>query len=457
MRQASTLDRLESWLFILVTGTRDSFGTEMTSLTEIKVRGKKQSQTSHAEGLLSNSSSKRNRVFSSAPEAKRVRRVSLLEDLPTELLEVIFFYCLNVSLPQASLVIGRKLASRHVKSQLIFRVLSSPSSTEYPCALSAILPTLREQAEAQSAILRLKWMTLPFLRDIIPDYIVRTIARELGVWKVMWRGTGPEVSMACEPLIRQYLEENADRMNEVMVEGLPAYWETKWLANRGTESRTIYMGIGLRDGLVTLGESYQIPRHRIPSQESRVQFSRWRVLCGVEGCKIPEKLLHGPWSDEKCEFLEIAIRGDASVDWVGTTSGEVAKEGLSQALEERNARAVGALLARVGPSQHPLDSLKSPYYSYEDSPIIPTIKYSEYEDVPVRRGVGIVPTTEQFRKAVVAVYDEGRKEDVVRALLRAAETAIDADDDMATFFPKELATKRLYGQWLASETNPFDS
>ena len=429
----------------------------MTSFTAVKVRGKKQSK-SNPPVISQSTSTVEGKRARSLPDvfslpSKRTRQalcVPTIENLPIEILEEIFFYCLNVSLPQASLVLGQKLASFHVKSQLTFRVLSSPSSIDYPCALAAIFPTLRDQAEVQSAVLRLKWMTLSFLKAVIPEYIIKTLVREMAARELPWMADGPVVSKACEPLIRQYLQENTYRSNGsdrfrvsesssskgplIRTRGLPAYWETSWAAPHGAliegcasrclikcpDSRRVHMGVSLREGLITLGDSYHKHDQGFPAKDSSIRFSRWRIINGVEGCRIPEKLLHGPWDVDKCEFLEIVIRGNATVDWVGTLSGEIAEEGLLQAIEECSARAVKALLARIGSLRQPLDSFATLYR------VKSKLESSQYRELPVRRGVGIVPTTAHIRKAITG----GCKEDVIEALLHAAETTIDPYDAM---------------------------
>jgi len=368
------------------------------------------------------------------------RYKSSLEQLPAELLGEIFFLCLNISLPQASLVIGLKLASHHVKYQLTLKVLSSANSTEYPCALAAVFPTLREQREAQSAILRLKWMTLPFLKKIIPDFIVKTLVRELGGRSLRWMGRGPIISNDVEPLIRRYVDENAYRGNIARGQGLPAYWELEWPTSEpfsatssngsdvwsslpsgeeDTDMGNVHVGIGLRDGLVTLWDpsldNFMIENHEKASR----QHMRWRLLCCLKGCRIPDKLLHGPWTDEKCEFLEILIRGNATVDWIETTSGEVAKEGLLQALRERNAWATRLLLARL---PMPPDNEPTEYYANEEARAINQTSISSFREYPVRRGVGIVPEYEHLR---IAVLEEGCDKGVVNALLNARRPDID--------------------------------
>ena len=350
------------------------------------------------------------------------RSLSCLERLPVELLESIFYYCLNPSLPQASIAIGQKLNSTRVKSQLVLRTLSSPNSFDYPCAVAGVFPTLQEQAKAQSAILRLPWLTLPFFRQLIPDYIIHTIIRELGARGIRWMRDGPMVTKESEPVIRQYIKDNAARIDHAE-RGLPAYWETRWFER--PEKREIMLGIGLQDGLVALSE-----RETDTWDDSLViftpedpQFSKWRICGGVVGCQIPEKLLRGPWTDGKCEFLEVLIRGNAEVDRVNSTSGEVAEQGFWEAIEERNARAVRAMVARIGPRRRSWDGgrVRYPIDRSFQRPYGPFPPHSALQEGDTCKGVGIVPRQEHLWKSL----EEGCPEDVLSALLGAAEVSFD--------------------------------
>lgn len=387
--------------------------------TPIKIRGKRTSARTSRPKHNSAPKSKRplsptSRTFPSRAKLPRqnpttvqqtayIRPLSYLERLPVELLEPIFYYCLNPSLPQASITIGQKLGSTRVKSQLVLRALSSPNSSEYPCAVPGVFPTLQEQAKAQSAILRLPWMTLPFFRQLIPDYIVQTIIRELGAREIRWLQDGPMVTKENETVIRQYLKVNAARIHHTE-RGPPGYWETMWLDF--PEKREITLGIGLQDGLVSLYER-EIDTWddcRVTFTHKAPQFSNWRICDGIEGCQIPEKLLRGPWTNEKCEFLEVVIRGNAEVDRVNSTSGEVAEQGFWEAIEKLNARAVRAMVARIGPRRYrpfPLDSA--------------------YRKDPTCKGVGVVPRQEHIHKAL----EEGCPGEILSALLGAAEVNFD--------------------------------
>ncbi|MCJ1460944.1 hypothetical protein MMC28_011326 [Mycoblastus sanguinarius] len=359
---------------------------------------------------------------------------SHLEQLPTEILENIFFQCLNIRLPQASPFLGHKLASLHVKTQLVLRICSSGGSTDYPCELASVFPTLKDQAKAQSAILRQKWMTLSFVRQLIPDYIAKTIVRELGVRKLSWLGVGPPVTSASESLIRRYLNDNAFRFDNILHGRLPAYWEISWEAKN--PQRTIVIGIGLRDGLVTLHKCHPGTPVREPPWEE-VDYSlapsdswyKWMILSCISGCRIPEKLLHGPWTEEKCEFLEIVTRGNATVDWIRTTSGEIAEQGFLDALRERNVRATRALLGQVGQAIPP-DVDTETTASWYDKNRSYTVSYPEHlrscYHLHHGKGAGIVPRAEHLR---IAVTEGEYYQDLVKTLLETPGWTTELNSD----------------------------
>lgn len=443
-------------------------------MTPIKVRGKRASvQTENSKNSVSsllNPYPRAKRPISpashlSSPPAKlprhsarntlsenlvrHARFLAPLEQLPTELLEIIFFLHPSISLPQSSPVIGNKLASKHVKTQLVLKVCSAGRLDTYPCEQAALFPNLTDHAETQSAILRLRWMTLTFIRQLIPDYITKTLVRELGRRRLQWLGKGPLVTRETESTIRQYLEDDCFTKRDP--DNPPLFGNISWRVEN--PPRLIRLSFGLDDGLVTVEE------HHIYAWENSVQYVRslsaerdqWRIFCGINGCKVPGKVLHGPWTTEKCDLLEMLLWGNATVDWVGTTGGEVAEKGLMQALREGNARATRLLVTRPG-SSDPQGLWGFPY-----SP-----DYTEgvasgpwpMEDLfladPLElRGVGVVPQTKHLRTAVL---EAGCKRDVVESLLMAEDTKIDFDDRVILDWALE---KRLLGDergpWLHSK------
>lgn len=72
------------------------------------------STSEHAAASWENPRSKRPEKKRAMKNLKSRLRMSLLEKLPTELLENIFFHCMNLDLPQASPIIGGKLSSQSV-------------------------------------------------------------------------------------------------------------------------------------------------------------------------------------------------------------------------------------------------------------------------------------------------------------------------------------------------------
>ena len=358
---------------------------------------------------------------------RHARFAAPLEQLPTELLEIIFFHNLNLSLPQASPIIGRKLASEHVKTQLVLRVCSAGTLKTYPSEHVALFPTMTDHAEAQSAILRMRWMTLSFIRQLIPDYITKTLVRELGERGLQWLGKGPLVTKETEPTIRQYLEKNFVRLK---TRNQDVFCFVCWRVEN--PPRFIRISYSLNDGIVTI-EERRIHGLEEPAQYVRLSSAdhhQWRIFCGISGCRVPEKLLHAPWTPGKCDFLEMVIRGNATVDWVSTTSGEIAEKGLTQALREGNARATRLLVARTG-SGDPRGLWRFPYSSdsYDVQWIFPVPwprvdQYPQGHDFEAR-GAGVIPKTKHLR---TAVFETGCQRDVVEILLEAEDTNIDLDD-----------------------------
>ena len=396
---------------------------------------------------------------------KRARFGAPLELLPTELLETIFLHNLNISLPQASSIIGSKLASKHVKTQLVLRVCSAGRIDTYPGEQAVMFPSMADHAEAQSAILRMRWMTLPFIRQLVIDYVTKTIVREFSRRGLQWLGIGPLVNKETESTIRQYLEDRSARLTKKNQDDLPVFGNVSWCV--GKPPRFIRVTFELHDGLVSIEERPMRGLGNFAQHvgTSSAEHDQWMIFCGINGCKIPGKLLHGPWTTEKCDFLEMLIRGNATVDWVGTTSGEMAERGLLQALLEGNARATRLLVTRAR-SGHPRGLWGLPYSSnrtkIEKLAIGPgpsgSINIEKLDagpwpkedlfhaDASSLRGVGVVPRTEHLRTAVL---EAGCQQDIIEALFMAEDTNIDVEDRLTL----DWAVRKRYlgderGPWL---------
>ena len=426
----------------------------MPSKTPIKIRGKRNSAKSTKKSgrplIDPSKNGKRDasHTTTSPPQAKRQRQstsskrsmstkqdslLSNLEHLPTELLENVFFQCLNLNLPQASRILHHKLTTKHVKSQLFIEICSSKPSTRRQSLLEALFPTQREQAELQTAILQTKWMTPDFFNSLVPGYVTATLVQELGARNLRWMGQGPVVSKDSEASIRRYIDENMWRLKDSQIYGeLPAYWEIVWSTD--TEGESVCVGIGLGDGLVTMWhpcdshyyDGVEALDYLYSYRESQIPpWSKWRLFSLADGCRIPCKLLRGPWHGKKSGLLECIIRGNATVDWISTTTGEVAKQGLLKAIRQSNVQATRALLERTGGliplDSQPVDLLNGSRYdaavnNLEEGKRSPEV-LSLYFETPVTHGVGIPVTTEHVR---VAILEKGGNPEVVGELLAHA-------------------------------------
>lgn len=114
-----------------------------------------------------------------------------LERLPTEILELIFFQCLNLNLPLASSYLGSALSSFYVKSRLFFMAFSADHFSYYDFKLShsdqvfGILWSEREIAILQTSILKRRWMNMDFLHQCMPLYLEK-------VWQSLGQISGLE-------------------------------------------------------------------------------------------------------------------------------------------------------------------------------------------------------------------------------------------------------------------------
>lgn len=306
----------------------------------------------------------------------RHRGQAPLERLPIELLDEIFLQCLNLNLPRASFTIGQKLATKHVLTQLVLKTCSAGSTLEYPGDSVTLFPTASEHAKFQSAVLRFRWMTLDFLRQCVPEYFVKTLVRELGARQLRWLGSGCIVTKKTAPLIRQYFY---DRMH-VSDRQQDDYWEETW--EELEPARLVKLAFWPEDGGVILQIEYA------ERQRGARSHWNWSVLSCMGGCLIPEKLLHGPWTDGKVDFLRIVIQANASIDWLGTVTGEVAEQGLVDAIREGNVKAVSTLL-----SYHHVQSSNDSSASWSLPP--------RYWAPVARNTLDIEPRTQHLREAVL--------------------------------------------------------
>ncbi len=251
-------------------------------LTPVRIRGKKRKHpipvalisatpfTAEANQLQPHRAKKRRRHLKRDTAA-----MPTLLGLPQELLEIIFLHSMNISLPRASHLLGRKLSSHAVVLEYTMRSFfhTVDHKTNYRDRKKDGNPVL------QSQVLSCQFFTW----DFFLKYVGRSHDAIIALRGKAWEKTGIEVP------------------------GIPQF-----------------------DGLWPF------------------KFTTVPYLAFAEGFHVPEKLLHGPWDEEKVNLLYVLVSLNGAIDWEGSMSGETAKEGIREAVAVGNERAVAALSTLLG-------------------------------------------------------------------------------------------------------------
>lgn len=289
---------------------------------------------------------------------------SPLERLPTEILEMIFMYSLNLSLPRASPTLGKRLASNHMKTNLFLLVFpSEDEKLRHIDYLLDILGTEESIGNLQSDILALKWATPAYVCDLMEPFVVGTIVYVFRNHGLGWLNRNRKADLVGEMM--ESLEGDLDRgildvtekantdvvsrfykrvlkrrkVEEAIfshTDSIERMWST------GTGSGMLYMNIEFREAKML----FSTHEFEVPPKGSMDVHSRL-IFCAA-GVRIPARLLHGPWFDDKCTELLRVSRGGGRIDQTGSTMDEeIADSGLREAIIEENEKAIVALIGSI--------------------------------------------------------------------------------------------------------------
>lgn len=315
-------------------------------MTPIRVRGKKGSQKKSLEpnqhgGRSALESSRRRLVrrdrmvgisctartsIGANKSCSKTMRLSHLERLPAEILQMVFLECLNLNLPRASSRLASTLSSFYIKSQLFF-VAFSPENfmLRHEDQLMRILKSSAAIAKLQTEILQFRWMTLAFLHQCIPLYLKKEFHRTSKLSHLEHSAETLTGSLSKETAPPKLITDPHEVKSRLRMEMFP---------NTGEHKQWWF---GTSDSFVSIISPQGWVNLHLPFE------SEWllgRMLYCEKGCLMPEKLLRGPWTPSQCEFLESLVHAGATIDWIGSTAGEVADLGFQDALKEQSMRAI---------------------------------------------------------------------------------------------------------------------
>ncbi|KAL9012439.1 MAG: hypothetical protein Q9180_009096 [Flavoplaca navasiana] len=293
----------------------DSVGRRTTlppeRLTPIKIRGTRgqkvrlraQRKTKEAADAADMAIST---IIETAVEVQRFK----LESLPTEIIESIFLYSMNVELPRASLMLGRVLSSIRIKHLVLRAILLNPY-------LEGALDD-ETSGNLQSTLLRSRWVDRAMFTHAL---------HELWLAKLVALFQGPSLFPSID-------ETDTTKHNTLLGPGCPiadtststiAHFVKSFELQSGLLDNRRWKWVSYSDEKLTLTLCDYTGEIWI-SRGGGLEYSpRRRSICQFQlakACKIPTKVLHGPWTESKLWFLRALLNSNATLDWETNNNGK---------------------------------------------------------------------------------------------------------------------------------------
>lgn len=232
---------------------------------------------------------------------------SRLECLPVEIIQKVFLECLEINLPRASPFIARSLSDPLIYTWLIRLAFSSANDSSrhdfftpdfLPPPLDFFALSSVERGDLQTRLLQCRWCTVELMRRCQQEYVEHVIRRK------------------CQHLI-------FSPQDRALLSNLDGHFARRAQCDHGrgggrrskgdivlnaktSDSRTdLKVAIWFNFGAVQIREPspvfYETDMFRLPT-------------CPVDApARIPDKLLHAPWTEAKLEFLSL-LSLDAYID-----------------------------------------------------------------------------------------------------------------------------------------------
>lgn len=232
--------------------------------------------------------------------------LSAFERLPTELIHRIFFLSLEFNLPRSSLALATALSSEVVYTWLIRLAFSSSnSSSASGLFVHPFLPLDyyslddRERAALQTEVLKCNWCNVRLVRKCQREYVEHVLGAK------------------CRDLLIGDGDGDASQLRE-----MTGYWDqmdrvdARPIGRRGKgdlvvptrekgTDRVKKVAIWFNFGAVQIREKSPIVHE--------ADVFRLPACTAAEPCRMPDRLLRAPWTEEKLELLTL-FSAEAYID-----------------------------------------------------------------------------------------------------------------------------------------------
>ncbi|EEP78721.1 predicted protein [Uncinocarpus reesii 1704] len=319
-----------------------------------------------------------------------------IERLPVELIHKIFFQSLEFNFPRASIHVAAALANEVIYSWLIRLAFSSnnPSSSSgilirpfVPMSYFSI--GMKERTDLQTEILRCRWCTISLMRKCQREYVEHVLRQK------------------CRDLVMS----DADR---AQLDNLDDYWQNIDPFDNATHGKRgkgdLVLSARHPQSDVNLKVSIWFNFGAVQIREPSPVFQETDVFrlpaCSLtDPCRMPDRLLRTPWTEEKLELLTL-LSNEAYIDDDGNF--ERSKAVVRQLIVDRDFATFQRLLSlhiRVKIYSYPLrwpvrsnNFRVAARYAKSDKDPFLTLLFSEHRDE--------IPTSDKSIRALLAKYEQ---------------------------------------------------
>ncbi|KAL4898646.1 hypothetical protein BDV59DRAFT_7046 [Aspergillus ambiguus] len=304
---------------------------------------------------------------------------SHLERLPVELIEQIFLHSVEFNLPRASLYLSRVLSNPLLYTWLIRLAFSSPNESSksslftadfLPYPLNVFALSAAQRQDLQNNILTCRWCTFPLLRKCQNEYLLHVLHLQCRTLDFPAAEDRHVLS-----LLPTYLDDPSTIPETDQTPLHPAHGDIV-LAARHSHTHTAYkIVIWTAPCAVQVRKAHQTIIPSTPLYDNDTFRLPW---CATEAPpRIPDRLLHGPWNDEKLALLELLAAAGAYLD--EDDGFARSRRALRQVIRERDYATFDRLLAMY---------VRPAYYKYpmrwpvQGNHFRAAMKYAEARDDP---------------------------------------------------------------------------